>query len=849
MERRNVLTESPRRPAGAKRAIGGFAVVACLIAGGLAAPSATGVAGAASSVMFTGQDLKPAVLPWGQEVQRRSIDVDVNSLMDQVMPGLPTSDGDALGFSNKGALPVSIELPGGKSVELRPTVTTFMRIPVLDEKGNRSADIDGVAWSSVAADGGPLAALAFNRDGRGRWELVGGTVELADAEYQIVVEDGRPVVQESGQDPDKDGDDAFPNPAKVDLPEGGVQRLLRSASRNGVRTQGVPAAGTDLRIMGVVASGISSGDATSYLTTGASQVQTALAASNPTSGSTGFTGVASVTITTALMTSYVESTTVPNGAADDVNAVHASTGALALVDPTRSSTSSDLITLVVPAKYTNPAICGGAWNPDNVSVVVRETTSVCYNRKAIPHEVGHNLGAAHDDAGPYGSGCVPATCSMEVTAGYPRSYGYNNGTKCDVNSVSTGCRQLIYSTPFATFPGGAVAGTSTRYNAEVVSDLVITTACYAGPAATGGTYTPVTPTRLLDTRYGTGGYNTDATPLALRQVAVPSSVPADAAAVVVNITAVNTTADGYLSAFECGDYSSPRSMLNFQVGRTRAQTAVVAMGEYRFFTLQASVATDEIVDLVGYYGGTGSGVQNNKLHPINTSLPIRAVDTRSANSGNPALYQGGMLPGGTSRNFNLALASPPAGTTIAVVNLTVTHSTTAGYLSLSTSGSGTSTLNYYPGSAETNLALVPVTGSTATFDVWTQTGTDLIVDVIGWFSPTGTLSYTACTPYRMIDASGLSVGAADLFPSNQAAIVNVVLANPSVSGGWLTVYPRPVPATPVGAPPSVSTVNGIMGENVNNHAIVHSSAGFRVYYSSPSGGTYRLVVDLEGCFN
>lgn len=803
--------------------------------------------------LVVGTEIEPVEAPWGQTVRRVELAIDGAELADDLVPGVPL-EGAGESFVGSPEKPVRLSLPGGREVVAKPTASQYMVVPVVTESGVHVMDLEGVIWMSTSGEA--TVALSMMRMPGDQWELTGGTIEVADGEFQVVRDPSATLMQDWLTDPELDQEPLQAIQRVVEWPEGRVASV-----RPGARTEGLPNTATDLRIMGVTTNGVSVANAMTFLLQGASDTKAALQNSSAAGNGTtpgGYSNIPTVTITSIVATTYQQSNPSVGGSLlADYIALVSGSGALSGVSGQRAAYAADLVSMIVPARYVADSSCGGGLNRGYATVITRETTTVCPGRKAVAHEVGHNLGGGHEDAGPYGSGCAstsPPTCSMEHTIGYPnaRAYRYGTTSYCDVMHSDRTCRRLIYSTPHRQFPGSGVnAGTDTRNNAEAISDGLIAAACYGGAAPTGGTYTPMTPLRILDTRpaYGIGGYLTPAQPNVLRQVPVPSSVPADAAAVVVTVTAVSPSADGWITATECGEDPFPsRSAINYRAGRNRAQTVVVPLGDYRYITLTSSQHTHELVDLVGYFGGTGG--QTDRLHVSPSNLPARVLDTRPANSGSPALYQGGAMTAGTSRTFNLALASPPAGTTVAVVNLTVTGATANGYMSIG-AGPTTSTINYYTDGPESNLAFIPI-DSAGEFDLFTSATVNVIADVTGWFSPAGTLSFVPCVPYRVTDTANLPASnAVDLWPSYSAVILSVVLATPTAGGGWLTVYPRPTPATPIGAPPGVSTVNGVLSESVNNHAIVSTTSGaIRVYYSNPASptSTYRLVVDREGCF-
>src|SRR5713226_1526592 len=97
----------------------------------------------------------------------------------------------------------------------------------------------------------------------------------------------------------------------------------------------------------------------------------------------------------------------------------------------------------------------------------------------------------------------------------------------------------------------------------------------------GGTYHPLQPARILDTRNGTGGV--PKAPIQpggtlTVQVAGQGGVPAGAAAVVMNVTATDTTAPSYLTVFPAGVTMPLASNLNWAPGVTVPNLVAVALG-------------------------------------------------------------------------------------------------------------------------------------------------------------------------------------------------------------------------------------------------------------------------------
>ena len=123
-------------------------------------------------------------------------------------------------------------------------------------------------------------------------------------------------------------------------------------------------------------------------------------------------------------------------------------------------------------------------------------------------------------------------------------------------------------------------------------------------AATGSRFVGMTPTRILDTRDGTGGFTAPLGPggsIAL-PVAGRAGVPVGATAVVANVTVTDTTTASYLTAWPDGDTRPNASDLNWVAGRTVPNLVIVKLGSNGKLDLfNAAGSTNIVVDVVGYY--------------------------------------------------------------------------------------------------------------------------------------------------------------------------------------------------------------------------------------------------------
>ena len=122
-----------------------------------------------------------------------------------------------------------------------------------------------------------------------------------------------------------------------------------------------------------------------------------------------------------------------------------------------------------------------------------------------------------------------------------------------------------------------------------------------GAPSSTGLFVPVTPERLLDTRKAplTKPGDGAQVPVSPRGQA---GIPADGvSAVVLNVTATQPAALGFLTVFPSGNTLPLASDLNFEAGETRPNLVIVQVGTGGKVTLYTSSATHVIFDVEGYF--------------------------------------------------------------------------------------------------------------------------------------------------------------------------------------------------------------------------------------------------------
>lgn len=240
----------------------------------------------------------------------------------------------------------------------------------------------------------------------------------------------------------------------------------------------------------------------------------------------------------------------------------------------------------------------------------------------------------------------------------------------------------------------------------------------------------ITPTRIMDTRNGTGGVGGRVGPDGHVSLPVPASVPGDATALVMNVTAVNTGAGGNLTVYPDGPGGVPTiSNINFGAHQITPNLVIVPIPADRRidFYLNSSGSADLLADLEGYFETTATA----KFVPW---FPTRLLDTRKGDAGG-ALPNGYYIWFAMSRAFNVPVSAMSA----ALYNVTVTQPQGSGYVSVvpdpsaATSIPTVSNVNYVAGQTVPNAVLAPMSNGKQDFYNGGST-IQLVVDFIGYFA-------------------------------------------------------------------------------------------------------------------
>lgn len=238
--------------------------------------------------------------------------------------------------------------------------------------------------------------------------------------------------------------------------------------------------------------------------------------------------------------------------------------------------------------------------------------------------------------------------------------------------------------------------------------------------------------------------------------------------------------------------------------------------------------------------------------------PVRLWDTRST---------GVHLHSGGSLTIQIAGISAPADATAVTLNVTVTNTTTAGFLTVYPTGSPrplSSNLNWVAHQTVPNLVSIAIgEGGDVTF--YNQVGTtDVVVDLEGWYEPQNVTTdgeFVSLPPFRITDTRTGSgqpnaghhlgvggtvdvlvrgAGGVPAATGAESVIVNVT-ATHTTKSSFLTAYPTG------SSRPLASNLNWKAKQTVPNRVSVPIGAGGMITLYNAKGSV-DVVVDVNGYY-
>lgn len=281
------------------------------------------------------------------------------------------------------------------------------------------------------------------------------------------------------------------------------------------------------------------------------------------------------------------------------------------------------------------------------------------------------------------------------------------------------------------------------YNSAGTTNVIVDIAGWYGPTGAGnaGFTALAAPSRAFDSRpeeqgyaegvFGPNGRTTPIGPDSSVQFPLTglAGIPAEATAVVVNLTVAGPTAPGWLTLYPTGAARPLASTVNFVPGTIAANLAVIPVGPGTSITIYNSAGTSNaLLDVVGYFT-QGSGAGYVALDP-----PTRDLDSRV---GNGRLYAP-LSPGAIAGVEVARFYGVPARASAVMLNVTAVTPTKSGWFTVYPNGANlplASNLNFTPGAAVPNAVVsgLGTGGIVLIYNASAGGNTHVLSDLAGYF--------------------------------------------------------------------------------------------------------------------
>ena len=345
--------------------------------------------------------------------------------------------------------------------------------------------------------------------------------------------------------------------------------------------------------------------------------------------------------------------------------------------------------------------------------------------------------------------------SLNVTVVNPNSAGFITVWPCSVTKPNAS--NLNYA-PNQVVANGVLAPVGSNgkvcFFASQTTDLVVDIAGWFA----GDIFVGATPKRLVDSRDGTGTSNiariSPSSPLRIQIIGLDAQTSAGAAiqipstivAAALNVTAVNPTTSGFLTVYPCDVERPEASNLNYTAASIVPNGVIAAVSAAGETCVFSSVESDIVVDLAGWFTNGFTG-----------STPKRLIDTRIGTGGQTGVVTRGQILEIPIRGETLTVQGQsqiiPNSATAAALNVTAVSPTGTGFVTVFPCGvaqPNASNLNYVAGDIVANNVTAPI-GENGSVCLTSLVGSDLVVDISGWFEGDSNNGFVGATPNRLVD--------------------------------------------------------------------------------------------------
>ena len=204
-----------------------------------------------------------------------------------------------------------------------------------------------------------------------------------------------------------------------------------------------------------------------------------------------------------------------------------------------------------------------------------------------------------------------------------------------------------------------------------------------------------------------------------------------------------------MTVWPCDAPRPEASNLNFVAGAVVANGVIAPVGANGKVCVFTNVSSHLLVDIAGWFDGSGSVVG---------ATPRRLLDTRNAIGAPKARLRAGgtiTLPmvGAPMQRANGAPDTIPANATAVAINITAVAPSRPGYFTVWPCGSPrpeASNVNFTTGSVVANGVVASL--GEGSICIFSDQESDVLVDVLGWFVPVGGIApYVGAVPQRLVD--------------------------------------------------------------------------------------------------
>jgi hypothetical protein len=323
---------------------------------------------------------------------------------------------------------------------------------------------------------------------------------------------------------------------------------------------------------------------------------------------------------------------------------------------------------------------------------------------------------------------------------------------------------------------------------------------------------------------------------------VAAPVAAGTTAVAINVTTVNSQANGFVTAYPCGIERPLTATVQPLVGLVVGGAALVPLAPNRTFCVFTNVPTDVVIDLFGAFAPTASG----RFEPI---APQRRFDSRPG---------GERLPARSIVRVDVRSAGAPTPNAVALTVHAI-DATSGGYVTAWPCDAPqpfVSAANVAAGASVTNHAEVAV-GATGEVCFFLSSAMHLVVDMSGWYGATGTTDLHAVSPFRLADTRAgrgwtgpfarntprtITVAGAGGVPAAAAvrAVAGQITAVDATGAGYLTVHPCLPKA------PDLSMLRYPVARNVA--VLVTGATDASGRWCLVTNASAQLVIDVTGWY-